>query len=85
MRFKSTAWIRNPQGGREDSPDGRFILWGDTLDYHFYDNFDLVSYGPFRTLGGVRRKVIEILSQDHKRPLTRDQQQDVLQFLARYG
>lgn len=83
MRFQATAWIRDPQGGREDSPDGRFILCaGRRCRYLLIDN-RTGRMVEVRTLAEVRATVRLILDTVSL-PLEPEVEADVVDFLRRF-
>jgi len=86
MKYKRLAWIRDPQGGREDSPCGRFVLWGPTDFVRCYTLEDTETEKSYecRTLQDVRRTVLEILSDDVKRPLSAEDEAEILEFLQKF-
>jgi len=84
-KYEPVAWVRNPQGGREDSPDGRFILTGDTGDYTLEDTVTGERWTGLQTIRQVRDGLLSFVRDEMlNQPLTPEQNAEMERFLTSF-
>lgn len=84
MKFKATAWVRDPQGGREDSPDGRFVLTpGHGLRYRLTDTKTDIET-EWNTIAKVRGEVQRILGAAVHEPLDPEVEAELVDWLTQF-